>query len=225
VLSLTAAVAKKRVSLSSTRVFLLGLFVPHQCKHLDVALSGARPILGELVIPAHALLSILHSLSTDYDIALLKPHEEENLAATLVGIPDYELTPAAMIGLFETLSGGDSSSSALAPSNSIGTSGASSASSSSDDFALDADESDAAEFAEERRDTVVETKKKPSLENLFDVRERSSPLPAATLRKRPPRLRGRSETTFTTLSGTDHNVVSCAFLASLVHIDCQMADP
>jgi hypothetical protein len=186
-------------------------------KCLDDRCSGPRPLSGELVIPAHALLSISRSLSTDYDITLLKPQEEENLAATLASMPDFELAPAQMMELFEALSATNSSSSVASAPASLTTS-VPSARSSSDDFALDI-ESDTAETAEERRDTIVERRNAPSLGNLFDIRERSSPLdatPSAALKKRPRRRRGHSEITFLSLSGTDNNAVSCDVSASLV---------
>jgi hypothetical protein len=114
-------------------------------------------------------------------------------------MPDYELTPVQMIEWFETLSAEDASScSAPTASISVGASVASSASSFSDDFALDVDESDAAEFAEERRDTVVENNKMSSpatFSTFVSARRHWTPRPAA-LKKRPRRLRGRSETTF-----------------------------
>ena len=195
-----------------------------QCKHSDASSPG----LGELVIPSHALLSILRSLSTDYDITLLKPQEEETLAATLASMPGYELTPVQMIEWFETLSAEDASScSAPTASISVGASVASSASSFSDDFALDADESDSAELAGERRDTIVENKGPSTPANIFDIRERSSPLDAtpAALRKRPRRLRGRSEAAFASLSRTDHNAVSCPFLVGLANVDDEYYRP
>lgn len=191
-------------------------------KHLNDFPFGSHQLLGELVVPAHALLSILRSLSTEYNITLLKPDEETNLAATLASIPDHELTPVQMIELFETLSVADPSSSATATST--GSSVPSSASSSSDDLALDIDESDAAEFFGERNGIVVENNRVTSPGSIFDIRERSSPLdvtPSAALKKRPRRLRGRSETNFASLPGADNNPVSRSSRVRLnSNIDC-----
>lgn len=160
------------------------------------------------MIPAHALLSILRALSSEYGITLLKPEEEDNLAATLSGMPDYELSPAQMIPMFEALSG-TSASAAAGDGPADDATPADAPVNPDADVGLESFEEESEEDASKTEEQNDARGTPRPHRNIFE-RQRTVPLEATPtrLKKRPQRLRGRSETNFGPYNGSENNVSS-----------------
>lgn len=149
------------------------------------------------------MLSVLRAFSQEHGITLLKPQEEENLATTTNAMPDFEITPAIMIGFIEQLSG------TLPPSPSHSATPSPDATS---------------KLNAERPGSSLGSNAATSQANVFEARQRSAPIESgvpSTWKSRPQRVRGRSETGLAAITGTDGDVSPSVAM----HFTCFLHNP